>query len=97
MLRDYFGNDDMPYLGELAKTTSVMLVNTHYSLNGVRPNTPAVIEVGGLHIKNATKKLDPVTIIGFLMCLVVFFLFFIQINFAMRRITFLLLGIGRVH
>lgn len=49
----------MPYLGELAKTTSLMLVNTHYSLNGVRPNTPSVIEVGGLHIKDL-KPLDEV-------------------------------------
>lgn len=59
MLREYFGNDDMPYLGDLAKTTSIMLLNTHYSLNGVRPNTPAVIEVGGLHIKE-TESLDAV-------------------------------------
>lgn len=59
MLREYFGNDDMPYLGDLVKTTSVMLVNTHYSLNGVRPNTPAVIEVGGLHIREP-RKLDSV-------------------------------------
>lgn len=59
MLREFFGNDDMPYLGDLAKSTSIMLLNTHYSLNGVRPNTPSVIEVGGLHIKEP-KKLDPV-------------------------------------
>lgn len=59
MLREFFGNNDMPYLGELAKSTSLMLVNTHYSLNGVRPNTPAVIEVGGLHIKDL-KPLDKV-------------------------------------
>lgn len=60
MLREYLGNDDMPYLGDLARTTSIMLVNTHYSLNGVRPNTPAVIEVGGLHIREP-KKLDSVS------------------------------------
>lgn len=60
LLRKYFGTNEMPYLGDLAKTTSVMLVNTHYSLNGVRPNTPAVIEVGGLHIREP-KKLDSVS------------------------------------
>ena len=59
MLREFFGNNEMPYLGDLAKNTSLMLVNTHYSLNGVRPNTPSVIEVGGLHIKDL-KPLDAV-------------------------------------
>ncbi|XP_034472230.1 uncharacterized protein LOC117779980 [Drosophila innubila] len=47
-----FGHD-MPSVGELAKNTSVFLVNQHYSLSGPKPLPPNVIEVGGLHIQKS--------------------------------------------
>lgn len=41
--------------------TSLILVNTHYTIDGVRPLTPNVIEVGGIHIdKKQPKKLPEV-------------------------------------
>lgn len=47
-----FGHD-VPSVGELAKNTSVMFVNQHYSLSGPKPLPPNVIELGGLHIQKA--------------------------------------------
>lgn len=50
ILRRKFG-EDVPSVTELSKNLSIMLVNTHYSLNGPRPISPSVIEIGGAHIK----------------------------------------------
>ncbi|XP_046740909.1 UDP-glucosyltransferase 2-like [Diprion similis] len=41
---------------EAERNVSLILVNSHYSLNGVRPFTTAVVEVGGIHIP---KEIDP--------------------------------------
>lgn len=57
LLRKYIKDDNMPYLGEIVKNTSIILTNTHYSLSGSRPATPALVEVGGVHIK-PPKPLD---------------------------------------
>lgn len=35
----------------------MIFVNSHYSFTGVKPNSPAVIELGGIHIKES-KPLD---------------------------------------
>ena len=40
---------------ELVKTTSVILVNSHYSFTKSRPLVPGVVEVAGIHLKNITK------------------------------------------
>ncbi|XP_075232023.1 UDP-glycosyltransferase UGT5-like isoform X3 [Lycorma delicatula] len=48
-------NIDSPSLIELGKTTSLMLVNSHYTLYGSRPFVPNIIEVGGIHVKPAQK------------------------------------------
>ncbi|PSN55494.1 UDP-glucuronosyltransferase 2A3 [Blattella germanica] len=50
IVRKHFG-DDTPDVTELAKNTSLVLVNSHFSLNAPRPLVPAVVEVGGMHIK----------------------------------------------
>lgn len=63
LLRAKFG-PDMQDIQELTKKTSLMLVNQHYSLSGVKPITPAVIEIGGIHIKDPAP-LDPVSCIAF--------------------------------
>ena len=52
MVEETFG-PGVPPLDEIAKTTSAVLTNTHYSLFGARPFVPNVVEVGGLHIKPA--------------------------------------------
>ncbi|XP_067012390.2 UDP-glycosyltransferase UGT5 [Anabrus simplex] len=48
--KEFFG-DDLPPLKEIAKNTSLLLLNTHFSLNRPRPYVPGIIEVGGIHLK----------------------------------------------
>lgn len=50
MLKQIFG-EKIPPVSELKKGTSLMFVNSHYSLSGSKPLSPAVIEIGGIHIK----------------------------------------------
>jgi glucuronosyltransferase len=50
----YFGND-LPALSEIARNVSLVLVNSHFSMNYPRPTVPAVLEVGGLHIQSPSK------------------------------------------
>ncbi|XP_058820278.1 UDP-glycosyltransferase UGT5-like [Topomyia yanbarensis] len=57
MLRQRFG-DNMPDIKDLQKRTSMMFVNQHYSLSGPKPLSPAVVELGGIHIQEF-KELDP--------------------------------------
>lgn len=57
LTRKYIRDENMPHLRELAQQTSMLFVNSHYSFTGVKPNAPAVIELGGIHIKEA-KPLD---------------------------------------
>lgn len=49
--RKFFG-PDLPDLRDLAYRTSLLLVNSHYSLNSARPLVPNFVEVGGLHVDN---------------------------------------------
>lgn len=54
----HVGND-VPSLSDIARNTSLLLVNTHFSLNRPRPLVPGIVEVGGLHLK-PPKKLPKV-------------------------------------
>jgi len=54
----HIGND-VPPLSDIARNTSLLLVNTHFSLNRPRPLVPGIVEVGGLHLK-PPKKLTKV-------------------------------------
>lgn len=45
----------IPVISGLAKNFSVILTNSHFSINQVRPLVPQIIEVGGLHIKKIGK------------------------------------------
>ena len=58
IMRKYLGSS-MPDIRQLEKNVSLALVNAHFSLHGVRPITPAFVEVGGLHIGNQESKLTP--------------------------------------
>uniref|UniRef100_A0A7G3B246 UDP-glucuronosyltransferase n=1 Tax=Lutzomyia longipalpis TaxID=7200 RepID=A0A7G3B246_LUTLO len=54
----------IPDVGELAKRTSLIMVNTHYSLSGTKPLPPSVVEIGGgylfsTHENTLDSKLDP--------------------------------------
>lgn len=46
----------LPLLEEVAGNMSALLINTHYTLNGVRVMPPSFVEVGGLHLHNKTVK-----------------------------------------
>ncbi|CAH0714625.1 unnamed protein product, partial [Brenthis ino] len=48
----------IPNLNDLAKNISLLLVNTHPTLNGVRPLVPGIVEVGGMHLDH-TKRIIP--------------------------------------
>ncbi|PSN55501.1 hypothetical protein C0J52_02581 [Blattella germanica] len=47
--------ENAPILSDIARNTSLVLLNTHFTLNRPRPLLPNVVEVGGLHIKPAKK------------------------------------------
>jgi len=49
LMRSYFG-DDLPYIGEILRNTSLLLVNHHPSLSIARPQTPNTVDVAGMHI-----------------------------------------------
>ena len=49
-----------PRIDEIVKNTSMLFLNSHYSVNGGRPMVPNVIEIGGLNIKPA-KELPQVS------------------------------------
>lgn len=57
LIRKYIG-EDVPDVNELASRTSLMFVNQHYSLSGVKPLGPNVVELGGIHISDTFKPLD---------------------------------------
>ncbi|XP_046736274.1 UDP-glucosyltransferase 2-like [Diprion similis] len=50
VVKKYFGSD-MPGVRELERDLSLLLVNSHHTLNGIRPMTPAILEVGGIHLR----------------------------------------------
>ncbi|CAG2061891.1 unnamed protein product [Timema podura] len=52
--RRYLG-EELPGLSDLARNSSLILVNSHFSINQPRPLVPGVVEVGGLHIKSPGK------------------------------------------
>ncbi|XP_069682314.1 UDP-glycosyltransferase UGT5-like [Periplaneta americana] len=54
--RKHFG-DSLPPLSEIAKNTSLLLYNAHFSLNFPRPLMPSIVEVGGIHVQPPTNKL----------------------------------------
>ncbi|CAK9814493.1 UDP-glucosyltransferase 2 [Anthophora plagiata] len=46
-------------IAELYKNVAAVLVNSHHSLNGIKPMTPGLIEVGGLHVQEDSEPLPP--------------------------------------
>lgn len=61
-----FSNPFKPSLNFLAKIVSLILLNSHFSLNYPKPYVPNMIEVeGGMHI-NSKRKLLPENIQQFL-------------------------------
>ena len=60
IVRKYFG-ESTPPLAELAKKTSLILVNRHFTINQPIPNVPGIIEVGGIHVQ-VPKKVPQVSV-----------------------------------
>lgn len=60
VLEKHFGRK-MPDLEDLAKNVSLIIVNTHHTLNGVRPLLPGLVEVGGMHIDHTRKPIPHVS------------------------------------
>ncbi|XP_051160808.1 uncharacterized protein LOC127281235 [Leptopilina boulardi] len=58
LIRKYI-SADLPNVEELTKNSILTLINTHFSFNGIKPMTPALIEVGGLHILQDDTKFTP--------------------------------------
>ncbi|XP_043467681.1 UDP-glucosyltransferase 2-like [Leptopilina heterotoma] len=54
----YFG-PGFPSIRNLSTQFSLVFVNSHYTLNGIRPLTPSIIEIGGVHIQDNEEKLSP--------------------------------------
>ncbi|XP_069670538.1 UDP-glucosyltransferase 2-like [Periplaneta americana] len=54
LMKQHFGKD-FPSLYELQQSTSLILVNSHFSINTPRPAVPTFVEVGGLHISIGGK------------------------------------------
>jgi glucuronosyltransferase len=61
----HFGHD-LPPLREIARNTSLIFTNSHFSLNIPRPMVPGVIEVGGLHLGDP-KQLPKVNFISYIL------------------------------
>ncbi|XP_014479876.1 PREDICTED: UDP-glucuronosyltransferase 2B19-like [Dinoponera quadriceps] len=57
-VKKYFGMKDTA-ISDLHNDISLYLVDSHPSLHGIKPLTPAVVEVAGLHIKNDSVTLSP--------------------------------------
>jgi glucuronosyltransferase len=63
ILEKYFSDyAPLPSISDLDSSTSLLLVNGHFSISYPRPLMPNIVEVGGMHVKPA-KKLPEVSII----------------------------------
>lgn len=49
--RKYLGQD-VPDVRELEKSVSLALVNGHYSISGIRPQIPSIVDIAGLHVES---------------------------------------------
>lgn len=59
-LKKYFGLNAT--IAELYNDIAIMLVNSHHSLNGISPKIPSIIEIGGVHVKDDSTPLPPVSL-----------------------------------
>lgn len=63
-MRKYLSSD-IPNIREIEKTVSLMFVNSHHTLFAIRPNTPAVIPIAGIHIE---ENDDELSLVSFHIC-----------------------------
>jgi len=48
-------SDDLPSVAEIEYTTSLVLLNHHFSINYPRPLIPNLVQVGGKHVRPPKK------------------------------------------
>jgi glucuronosyltransferase len=52
IMRKHFNDsNDLPTLSEIEHTTSLLLLNQHFSTSYPKPLMPNVVQVGGVHVK----------------------------------------------
>lgn len=56
---------DLPNVRDVEKNVALLLVNTHPVINGVKPVTPALVQIGGLHIEENEETLSSVSKVTF--------------------------------
>lgn len=59
-MRKYL-SPDMPNIREIEKSIALLLVNSHPTLFGVKPISPVVIPVAGLHVEENDAEFTPVS------------------------------------
>jgi glucuronosyltransferase len=60
IMRKHFNDsNDLPSLSEIEHSTSILLINQHFSISYPKPLMPSVVHVGGIHVK-PPKKLPQV-------------------------------------
>jgi hypothetical protein len=59
IMRKHFNDSDLPSLAEIEYTTSLVLLNHHFSISYARPLMPNLVQVGGMHLE-PPKKLPQV-------------------------------------
>ncbi|KAL1455638.1 hypothetical protein WDU94_009720 [Cyamophila willieti] len=57
IIQKMFPNKRIPRIQNLLNNCSLVLTNTHYTINSARPLPPNVVEIGGVHLK-PPKKLN---------------------------------------
>ncbi|KAB0790152.1 hypothetical protein PPYR_15524 [Photinus pyralis] len=55
VVKKYIG-EDLPYLGDIEKTISLLFLNVNPILHPIRPNVPSVIELGKMHIRTKSSN-----------------------------------------
>ncbi|XP_044750032.1 UDP-glycosyltransferase UGT5-like isoform X4 [Coccinella septempunctata] len=55
IVRRYLNESMLPSVTELARSTSLIFVNTHFTLHDAKPLPPNVVEIGGIHLEKKKK------------------------------------------
>lgn len=55
--------ENFPTFDEVKKNVSLVLTNTHFSEGTLRPSLPALVEIGGIHIREKPNPLPKVNIL----------------------------------
>ena len=59
-MRKYL-SPDIPNIREVERSVALMFANNYHSLFGVRPVTPAVVGIAGIHVEENDDQFTPVS------------------------------------